>query len=359
VALEDATIEAAVNRYRRETDRYAKLVELVASACREIVRDNAIPATVQSRVKDPERLRSKLRRYREDYESVDDIFTRLKDFAGVRIATYVESDRERVAAEVVKRFESPGGRDVVPVVKDSDLTGYFYRATHCQVALLAEDLGPGYENLRGDSCEIQICSLLAHVWNEIEHDMGYKPVSGDLSVGERRTLDALGNLTRAGDTTIVTLLEATDARLAANEGEFKDTWDFVARARRFFPEANDFGAHSGQLFDELLAEGVDTPDKLKQQLVPDANAVKRAYELLAAFQEHLGGDDVVRRVEASSSDPLLMLLLEKHASDVLTRHPGGRGRGRPPRIASVARRFIEMQEQGAEDGAAQPSELGK
>jgi ppGpp synthetase/RelA/SpoT-type nucleotidyltranferase len=350
MALDDAAIEAAVDRYRREMDRYAKLVDLVASACRELVSDNAIPATVQSRVKDPDRLRSKLRKYRADYDNPAEVFAALKDLAGVRIATYVESDRERVAAEVVKRFEAPDGGEIVPVIKDSE--GSFYRATHCQVRLLEEDLGPGYENLRGDSCEVQICSLLAHVWNEIEHDLNYKPLSGELSAGEDRALDALGSLTRAGDSTIVNLLEATDARLAANEGEFKDQWDFVARARRFFPDADDFGAHSGQLFAELLAEGLDTPLKIKENLLPDAEAPARAYETLTAFQEYLEGDEVVRRVEPSSSDPLLMLFLEHHAQNVLERHPGGRGKGRPPRIASIARRFIEMQEAAEPDAAA-------
>lgn len=350
MALDDSTIEAAVERYRRESDRYTKLVDLVASACWEIIRDNAIPATVQSRVKDSDRLRSKLRRYRDAYNTVDDVFSGMKDFAGVRIATYVESDRERVAAEVVKRFEAPGGGDVDPIVKDS--MGSFYRATHCQVALLPEELGPGYENLRGDSCEVQICSLLAHVWNEIEHDLEYKPLSGELSAGEKRALDALGNLTRAGDSTIVNLLEATDGRLAANEGEFKDQWDFIARARRFFPRADDFGAHSGQLFNELLAEGLDTPGKLQERLVPDDATVEHAYELLAAFKGHLEGDDVVRRVEPTSSDPLLMLFLDKYGANVLRRHPGGRGKGRPPRIASIARRFIDMQTQAADSTAA-------
>lgn len=343
MALDDARIEAAVDRYRREMDRYSKLVELVASACRELIADNAIPATVQFRVKDPERLRGKLRKYREDYDTVDEVFDGLKDLAGVRIATYVEIDRERVANEAVKRFEAPEGEEVVAVVKDSD--GSFYRATHCQVRLPDEDLVPGYENLRGDSCEIQICSLLAHVWNELEHDLAYKPLSGELSEGEKRALDALGNLTRAGDSTIVNLLQATDTRLATNEGEFKDQWDFVARARRFFPEADDFGAHSGQLFAELLSEGLDTPQKIKERLLPDSDAVTRAYTLLSAFQEHLEGDEVVRRVESSSSDPLLMLFLDQYADKVLERHPGGRGKGRPPRVASIARRFLEMQRQ--------------
>lgn len=350
MALDDAAIEAAVDRYRREMDRYAKLVELVASACRDLVSDNAIPATVQSRVKDPDRLGSKLRKYRADYNNVDEVFAGLKDLAGVRIATYVESDRARVAAEVAKRFEAPDGGEIAPFIKDSD--GSFYRATHCQVRLLEEDLGPGYENLRGDSCEVQVCSLLAHVWNEIEHDLAYKPLSGELSAGEDRALDALGNLTRAGDSTIVNLLEATDARLAANEGEFKDQWDFVARARRFFPDADDFGAHSGQLFAELLAEGLDTPLKIEERLLRDAGSATQAYETMNAFQKYLEGDEVVRRVESSSSDPLLMLFLEHYAQNVLERHPGGRGKGRPPRIASIARRFIEMKQATEPDAAA-------
>jgi ppGpp synthetase/RelA/SpoT-type nucleotidyltranferase len=350
VPLDEQTIDAVVDRYRRETDRYTKLVELVTSACRDLVTDNAIPATVQSRIKDPERLRDKLRKYRESYDSVDEVFDGLKDLAGVRIATYVESDRERVASEVAKRFEAPDGTDVTPVIKDSE--GSFYRATHCQIRLLDEDLGPGYENLRGDSCEIQVCSLLAHVWNELEHDLEYKPFSGELSDGEKRALDALGNLTRAGDSTIVNLLEATDSRLATNEGAFKDQWDFVARARRSFPEADDFGSHSGQLFAELMAEGIDTPQKIKERLLPNDTDVDGAYELLESFQQHLQGDEVVRRVEKASSDLLLMPFLERYAQRVLDRHPGGRGKGRPPRIASIARRFIEMQRASDEPGPA-------
>jgi ppGpp synthetase/RelA/SpoT-type nucleotidyltranferase len=343
--LTDDLIAAAVDRYRRESDRYAKLVDLVANAARELVADNAIPATVQARVKDPDRLRDKLRKYSEQYDSIDEVFEKMKDLAGVRIATYVESDRERVAIEVARRFQGPGGDDVPIVVKDGPDT--FYRATHCQVSLTDDDLGPGYENLVDDSCEVQICSLLAHVWNELDHDLAYKPLTGDLSEQEIRALDALGDLTRAGDKLVVGLLEATDARLAENQGKFEDQWDFVARARRFFPDASDFGTHSGQLFNELLAEGLDTPQKLEDALL-QGDAVNHAYELLERFQQHLEGDEVVRRVEAASSDPLLMLLLEKRADEVLARHPGGRGRGRPPRIASVARRFKDFAREAAE-----------
>lgn len=37
--------------------------------------------------------------------------------------------------------------------------GQFYRATYCQVHLPGDLVG-NYENLRGASCEIQICSMM-------------------------------------------------------------------------------------------------------------------------------------------------------------------------------------------------------
>ena len=203
------------------------------------------------RAQRPERLRLKLKKDASQYSSVDDVFAHMKDFAGVRIATYVESDRDRVTSEVTKRFRGPTGDHVHVDKKDKPES--YYRATHCQVALTDDDLAGGHENLRQDSCEIQVCSLLAHVWNEIEHDLQYKPLTGELSEAEHRTLNAQGDLTRAGDTIAVSLLAATDERLANSQGAFRDQWDFVARARRYFPTAADFGAHSGQLFQELLA----------------------------------------------------------------------------------------------------------
>lgn len=52
----------------------------------------------------------------------------------------------------------------------------FYRGVHCQVCLPEEELVGDFDNLPGTSCEIQICSMMAHVWNEIEHDVAYKPL---------------------------------------------------------------------------------------------------------------------------------------------------------------------------------------
>ena len=50
-----------------------------------------------------------------------------------------------------------------------------YSATHCQVLLPKDMLARAdVRNIATTSAEIQVCSMLAHVWNEIEHDMRYK-----------------------------------------------------------------------------------------------------------------------------------------------------------------------------------------
>ena len=81
--------------------------------------------------------------------------------------------------------------------------------------------------------------------------------------------------------------------------------------------------------------------------------MERSLRLALDLREYLSaqGDEVVV-VDADSSDRLLMLLLEKRGREVLDRHPAGPGMGRPPRIASVARRFLEMVEGNGQAGEA-------
>lgn len=59
-------------------------------------------------------------------------------------------------------------------------------------------------------------------------------------------------------------------------------------------------------------------------------------------------DDTTVWIETDSSDQLLVLLLEKYLSQVLEKHPTGKGMGRPPRIASFAKRFQDMKGQRTE-----------
>lgn len=126
--------------------------------------------------------------------SVNDAIGRVTDLAGVRVSTYLESDRPRVVGEIQKLFDGPNAGAVVVDVEDSNEEEQYYRATHCQVSLKTDDLEEPNDNLAGLTCEIQVCSMLAHVWNELEHDLVYKPTTGDVSGRERESLSIRAHL---------------------------------------------------------------------------------------------------------------------------------------------------------------------
>ena len=165
--IPDQVIAEAVARYARERDRYLKLAALVADICRsDIVESNVIRAQVTSRAKSIKSFEGKLKRLSKKPEksctTVDEVFAKIGDLAGVRIATYQPESEDRVIEEVQKRFSGTDGENV-SVEKKDKLPEGFYRAIHCQVFLLADELVGTYENLKGTSCEIQVCSMMTHV----------------------------------------------------------------------------------------------------------------------------------------------------------------------------------------------------
>ncbi len=351
--LSEDQIDEAVARYSREYDRYVKLAELVYQRCQEILDRMSVRATVQRRAKAPHSLRKKLLTMMskpekaERFNKPDDVFHVLSDLAGVRVTTYLESDREKIVREIEKEFSGPEEAEAPEVeVKDGKAANPHYRATHCQVRILDDELPENAWNLKGTSCEIQVCSLLAHVWNEIEHDLKYKPdSSGDLGTTEVDLLNQLALLTQAGDISIRQLLGATDDRLAKREGEFLDVHDFVARMRDDFPTSTNFGDNAGQLLDELQRLGLSTPEKIKDELFGIDRQVDRSKvaETSKSFQAYLKGQGENASVDETSSDALLMLLLQKRAKEIIEAHPFGPGKGRPSRLVYLARRFDEWQ----------------
>eukprot|EP01034_Spumella_vulgaris_P027717 gene27717-34481_t len=243
------------------------MADTVYEKCLEIVQKKlTVRATVQRRAKNPKSFMEKLKKntIRQRFHSVDDVFSGISDLAGVRIATYLESDRNTVVEEIRKEFSGRAAGAPEIDVKDAEGVGRHYKATHCQVFLLDDELAGANENLRGTTCEVQVCSLLAHVFNEVEHDLQYKPLTGDLSEQEKEFIDQLGLLTKAGDITIKRLLHEAESRLQGRIGAFADVYDFIARMRVEMGLAEGFAANAGQLFDELMQLELNTPEAISQ-----------------------------------------------------------------------------------------------
>lgn len=354
MAIPDDVIKQAVARYEREHDRYLKLSARVADICRvDIVEANAIRAQVTSRAKSARSFEGKLRRFarnpKKDIRTVDAVFEQVGDLAAVRVATYRPEDQKRIVDEICKLFTGADGIKVDVDEKDKLKDGGFYRATHCQAALRDDDLVGTYANLKGVSCEIQVCSMMAHVFNEVEHDIAYKPEGGGPQDAETQLIQGLGHLTRAGDSLVSQLLAANEARLKEKGGDFNDAFDFVARMRREFGGA-DLSGNSGQLFDELASLGLMSVDALRATIGPDRFNVAAGKAIVDSYNDHLAKqneDDFL--MDAASSDLVLALLLDEFAAKIEENHPAGRGMGRPPRIRSVASRYRNYKQKQAAD----------
>ncbi len=339
MTISDETIKKAVQRYQREYDRYLKLAARVADICRsEIVEGNAIRAQVTSRAKGPKSFEGKLRRFaaagKKSMPDVDAVFAQVRDLSAVRIATYEQRHEDQVVSLVARRFADASGASPVPERKDKNLQdpGNFYRATHLEAFLRSADIVGTYANVADVPCEIQVCSMMAHVWNEVEHDLGYKPAAGVLSHQERTFLTMLGQSVRMGDNTIQSLFAETERRQQEQGGAFTDVYDFVARLRGWFPGVEDFGRHAGALFEALLPMRLASPDSI-QKAIGLTGPLAAAGDQATREPMSMLGPNARFALDPGSSDLLLVLLLPKAATFLAKADPTTEGAARVRWIA--------------------------
>jgi ppGpp synthetase/RelA/SpoT-type nucleotidyltranferase len=224
VALTELQISKLVERYIREQDRYGKMAGLVSRHASARLRDDAIPHMVTFRGKSPESLRGKLTRDRakHSFDSFDGELTpTLLDLAGVRVLLYRPQDIEPTCIAIEEAFVVPAEDDVPDGKKrfrrDHDMP-QGYRARHRIVTLHDELLGsdPEFANLKPVHCEVQVVTLLDHIWNELEHDIKYKTPDGQPSDEQGALLRSLRREIDTAQTTVVDLMDATDRQRGRN-----------------------------------------------------------------------------------------------------------------------------------------------
>lgn len=184
----------------------------------------------------------------EPFQTPDQMLSALHDFGGVRISLYFPGDGERVAAILDKKFKVIRKSDKAqgsganaqklqerisylqnqahsnPRVNNTTalssqdhqrlprtFTGY--KATHFVVRLLEKDiLAHRLDIWRGINIEIQVGTLVMHVWSEIEHDLIYKPqeLQGEkISDDEERVLDLINGIVLTGEAALRQLEAST------------------------------------------------------------------------------------------------------------------------------------------------------
>jgi ppGpp synthetase/RelA/SpoT-type nucleotidyltranferase len=248
---------------------------------------------VTSRAKKPGRLELKIRQrsVAKNYQTVDDIFADIVDLAGARVALYFPAEREAVGKIIESRFELIEPPKLFPSGATPSYSKRFsgYWATHYRVRIKEASLPESQKRYSDARIEIQVASVLMHAWSEVEHDLVYKPLQGNLSDDEYAILDELNGLVLAGEIALERLQRAGESRLAQQGATFSNHYDLAAylfdSAKRILATVPTDGGMGRVdiLFDLLKRLNIDTPETLKTYLgalSPDVEARPLAEQII-------------------------------------------------------------------------------
>lgn len=302
------TIQKVCEQYYRERDRFEKLATAIQRICEDMLANAGISAFVTSRAKTVDSFSGKLKRYVEKdntekiekFKRADDPLCAVGDLSGVRIATYVEADVERVVELIKLKW---GERCIDTELKNKN-SGY--RATHCQVYLPPNEAAlPIYENISNTSAEIQVCSMLGHVWNEIEHDIIYKfNVNPEDKAMAIEHLRSLLDSTQEGDGYIESLIGIKCKSVASLM-----TNDVVSVFKKYNIDIYDQELIA--VLSESVRLGYDTAEKIYYLFLESGGheAIKLLNVCLKSFGE-------LNELACKGSNLLLASLLHEHTRDL-------------------------------------------
>ncbi|MDB5006060.1 MAG: uncharacterized protein JWP45_453 [Mucilaginibacter sp.] len=231
-----SVIDAFVQQYNKEYDYYQKLAQIVSGKIEDQLFKRGIKAIVSFRAKKPDRLREKLVKRNESkkYEFVADIFSDIVDLAGVRVSLYFPSEREVLDETIADLFVIEQKKEFPDASYKPKLAKRFsgYWATHYRVKLKPDAHNKRYADTL---VEVQVASVLMHAWSEVEHDLVYKPFSGNLSKEELAILDEINGLVLSGEIALERL-HAAMAERTKNKRSITDRYELTNLLTNYFGE---------------------------------------------------------------------------------------------------------------------------
>lgn len=198
---------APIRDYRERRTLYADFAATLASLVRQILQDGSINIhSVTHRAKEVVSLDRKVAQQGRSYATLGD----LTDLAGVRVTTYFHDDVDKAARLIEREFQIDTANSMDKrSFLDPDRFGYV--SLHYVVALSSNRSElPEYRRFQGLKAELQLRSLLQHVWAEIEHDLGYKSARSVPAIIRRR-FARLSGLLELADAEFVAIREELSA----------------------------------------------------------------------------------------------------------------------------------------------------
>jgi len=138
-----------------------------------------------------------------------------------------------------------------------------------------------------------------HAWSEVEHDLVYKPLQGELSEDEYAILDELNGLVLAGEIALERLQRAGDVRVSSQDREYSNHYDLAASLLEMSrAKLSDHDIHEAAI-----------------------GRVDLLFQLLAAVDMNKP-EDLIRYIDALHADFEKRPLAEQVIDQVLSEDPG-------------------------------------
>ena len=270
-----------ISQYSRELDFYEKTAQICAHNCENEIERAGIRALVSYRAKRADRLKDKLvKRYaKKQYKNIDDIYNDIVDLAGVRISLYFPGDieivdrfiRHNFELMVVKQFPEDSSQSNKSKSYNKIFSGY--HATHYRVKLKKDNCTPELMKYCDANIEIQVASVLMHAWAEVEHDLIYKPLNGELSNDEYEILDEINGLVLSGEIGLRRLQKAVKERVRSQSIPFSNHYEVAAFisdriSAKYNMNIDDIAmGRADVLFKFLVYAKLDNPKQLNKYIM--------------------------------------------------------------------------------------------
>jgi tetratricopeptide (TPR) repeat protein len=274
-------VDRFIEHYKKTFDFYREAGRISAQICETNLEQMGIRAIVTYRAKRIERLKEKLekRNIVKNYESFEEIIEDIVDLTGVRVALYFPGDLYKVQQFIESNFRIAECKTFPEIIKagkqKADYQKRFsgYWATHYRVHLKNDDLPEEIKKYSDIMIEIQVASVLMHAWAEVEHDLIYKPFSGELSYEEYQILDELNGLVLSGEIALQRLQKAVKDRVSQAGTEFNNHYEVASFLNNNLGPASEGRKEEialgrvDLLFKCIISSDFNKPEKLKEILV--------------------------------------------------------------------------------------------
>lgn len=219
----DAHCEMLMEEFGEAKPSLEIIRDYVLDEIRRTLRENGIvAAVVEGRIKTEKSLAGKLELKGYKYKTISDI----TDLFGCRIVTFYDNEVDKVAALMEQMYDIDWDNSVDKrKMLGSDQFGYLSLHYICRIPK-EKYSDPDHPDVNVFRFEIQMRTVLQHMWATAMHDTGYK---SDIEVPREyiRSLNRLAGLLEIADKEFSTLIEDVDdyrrkVRAVIKKGKFED-----------------------------------------------------------------------------------------------------------------------------------------